>query len=270
MFKDNKNRNKINNSLDKNKQLISNKTLNRYEFKYYSPQKELPPINENSKNSKKGIISSKIKKSSLTKSINYLYKSLFPEEKSSMDELMENYSNQFFKKPVWKYTYSPNKGKDKIRRNLMRKNITMKYYNLMRKPTKLKKIKMFKPRMVQIIEDNNLYRSSLYNRPNELYDENSFLNGIKSKLFNGKDNSFKFIANNDNEAEDYLNNEEKNENIFHNRQIVDMENKNSYRGNISPNAKNKVYLSPIKLEKIKEGEEKSIFQNILIKKQKNI
>ena len=268
MFKDNKNRNKINNSLDKNKQLISNKTFNRYEFKYYSPQKELPPINENSK------ISSKIKKSSLTKSINYLYKSLFPEEKSSLDDLMENYSNQYFKKPVWKYTYSPNKDKDKIRHNLMRKNITMKYYSLMRKPTKLKKIKIFKPRMVQIIEDNNLYKSSLYNKPDELYDENSFLNAIKSKLFNGKDKSFKFIVNNDNdndnETEDYINNEEKKEHIFHNRQIVDMENKNSYRGNISPNAKNKVYLSPIKLEKIKEGEEKSIFKNIVIKKQKKI
>jgi hypothetical protein len=261
MFKDNKNRNKINNILDINKQLISNKTSNKYEFKYYSPQKELPPINDNSK------ISSKIKKSSLTKSINYLFKSLFPEEKCSMDDLLENYSNQFFKKPVWKYTYSPNKGKDKIRRNLMRKNITMKYYNLMRKPTKLKKIKIYKPRMVQIIEDNNLYKSSLYNKPDELYDENSFLNSIKNKLFNGKNNSFKFIIKNDNDAEDYINNEEKKEHIFNNRQIVVVENKNNYRGNISPDVKNKVYLSSINLEKIKEGEEKSIFKNIVIKKQ---
>ena len=262
MIKDNGNINKIKNSLDNNKKLISNKAFNRYDFKYYSPQKDLPPIKENPK------ISSKIKKSSLTKSINYLFKSLFPEEKSSMDDIMENYSNQYFKKPVWKYTYSPNKSKDKIRYNLMRKNITMKYYNLMRKPTKLKKIKIYKPRMVQIIEDNNLYKSSLYNKPDELYDGNSFLNGIKSKLFNGNDNSFKFMVNNDNETEDYYNNEEKNEHNLHNRQIEDVENKNNYKGNISPDANNKVYLSPIKLEKIKEGKEKSIFKNIIIKKQK--
>lgn len=263
MFKDYKNKNKVKNSLDKNKQLISNKTVNRYEFKYYSPQKELPPINENSK------VSSKIKKSSLTKSINYLYKSLFPEEKGSMDDLMENFSNQFLKKPVWKYTYSPNKDKDKIKRDLMRKNISMKYYNLMRKPTKLKKIKIIKPRMVQIIEDNNLYRSSLYNKPEELYDENSFLNGIKSQLFNGSDSTYNFLENNDNEVEEYFNNEKKSEHILYNKQIFDMKNKNNIqRENISPDMKNKVYLSPIKLEKIKEGEEKSVFKNIVIKRQK--
>ena len=264
MFNDNKNRNKIKNSFDKNKKLISNKTSNRYEFKYYSPRKELPPINKDNK------ISSRIKKSSLTKSINNLFKSLFPEEKSSMDEFMENYSNQYFKKPVWKYTYSPNKDKDKIRRNLMRKNITMKYYNLMRKPAKLKRIKIYKPRMVQIVEDNNLYKSSLYNKPEELYDENSFINDIKSKLFNGKDNSFKFLVKNDNGGENYFYNEEKNENILNNRKIIDVENKNNYNENISPDLKNKIYLSPIKLEKIKEGEETSIFKNIVIKKQNKI
>ena len=47
MIKDNENKNK--NSLDNNKQLISNKTFNRYDFKYYSPQKDLPPIKENTK-----------------------------------------------------------------------------------------------------------------------------------------------------------------------------------------------------------------------------
>ena len=218
----------------KNKNLISNKTSYkhnlRYKLKYYSPQKDLPPINQNND------IMSKIKKSTLKKSVSYLYKSLFPDEKKSMEDFLNNFSyDKYLEKPNWKYTYSPFKDEEKIKQDLMMKNTVMKYYNKMKKPSKIKKEIKKKPRMVQIIEDNCEYKNRLYD-----FWEDNFCLSNRNKNSNKKED---YNENNENNKGDIYNNI----NGFNtNRSRNKMNFSKIYRGNLSPFIRNKIYLSPIK------------------------
>lgn len=271
MFREKKYKIKFKNSPNNQTQFIANQESNKYNFKYYSPQKILPSINNN----KDKKIYSKIKRSPLSKTINYLYKTLFPEEKSSMDELVNNFTNKhIFKKPVWKYTYLPYKDEEKIKHDLMTKNTVMKYYNIMKIPTKLKRTIKYKPRMVQIIEDNIIYKNRAYdnNYNNNYFDESYFLNSNKSSLLNGKNSSINLMSNIN---ENFFNDEEKN--INNSAKKIDIEkirNKINisklYGGNSDEHVINKTKrLSPIDYDKISEEEEKNIFKHIILKRKKN-
>ena len=100
----------------------------------------------------------KVYNSPLSSSINILYKSLFPDEKNSLDNFLENFPNKFIKKPKWEFSTYKTRGDDIIRKELMKKNRTLRSYEYLRQPTKLKKIKIKKPNMVRIIEDNFCYK----------------------------------------------------------------------------------------------------------------
>ena len=65
----------------------------------------------------------KVYNSPLSSSINILYKSLFPDEKNSLDNFLENFPNKFIKKPKWEFSTSKTRGDDIIRKELMKKTI---------------------------------------------------------------------------------------------------------------------------------------------------
>ena len=246
-----KNKIKNNNSSENNRYLIANKsspnkTKNKYNLKKYNVKKELPPINQNID------MATKIKKSSLKKSISYLYKSLFPDEKNSMEDFLNNFSyDKFLKRPHWKYTFYSFKDTDRIKKDLMMKNKPMKYYNKMKKPCFIKKEFKKKPRMVQIIEDNCSYKNRLYDSPSDYFLFSNIKN--KSKIDINKD---------EDENDENYEGEENNLNIFKNNMDINKtRNKvhfsNIYRGDIYPFMKNKILLSPLKYIKIKDGENKN-------------
>ena len=240
--------NNINRNLSENlrykipTKLSSNKSENRFNLKKKFIKKVLPPINKNND------IASKIKKSSLKKSISYLYKSLFPDEKNSMEDFLHNFSSdKYLNRPNWKYTFSPFKDEEKIRQDLMSKNTIMKLYNKMKKPSLIKKEFKKKPRMVQIIEDNYIYKNRLYNNP---FDDELGLSNIKNKSIKINKNENEEEKENDNESEKsylYGNYDDmyKSSNRVHFSNI--------YRGNIYPYMQGKILLSPINIIKIKDG-----------------
>ena len=158
-----------------------------YKINDNSKNNKLPPIN------KPKNISTKIKKSSLAGSINILYKSLFPDEKHTLDNFLDNYEKKYFKQPKWKFTITKTRSDDKIRKELMKKNRTMRSYEYLRKPTKLKQNILIKPKMVRIVEDNFSYKYRYFINPWEeeynLYRKSKNkgsqinLNLIKNKLY---------------------------------------------------------------------------------------
>ena len=232
MFTNYRKKIKIKDLSEGKKRLIPNLSQNKYKIKYYSS--DLPPINQNDN------IIKKIKKSSLSKSITFLYQSLFPDEKNTMQEFLDNYSyEKFFNRPIWKYTFYRYKIEDQIKYYAMLKNNEMKLYNKMKKPCKLKKEFKRKPRMVQIIEDNTLYKNRIKNNP---WDENY--------IFLNKNNSVNILSKSKENKEEYNDYNENNysKNIFEN---INREYKNRnrinlnniYKDNISSLKKNKMHLS---------------------------
>ena len=222
--------------------LSSNKSETKFNLKKKFMKKILPPINKNSD------LATKIKKSSLKKSISYLYKSLFPDEKNSMENFLNNFSSdKFLKRPNWKYTFSPFKDEEKIRQDLMSKNTIMKLYNKMKKPNLIKKEYRKKPRMVQIIEDNYIFKNRLYENP---FDDEFGLSNSKNKSIkiNKDENEEEEENDNDTEKSDiYANYDEMNKST--NR----IHFSNIYRGNIYPYFQGKILLSPFNSIKIKDG-----------------
>ena len=124
--------------------------------KKFSSKSILPPINQNKE--KNNDLITQIKKSSISKSINLLYKSFFPDQKTNLNNFLINYSNKHIKKQTWKYSITKSRSDDNIRKEVMEKNKTMRSYEYMRKPCKLNQIRVFKPRMIQIIENNDNYK----------------------------------------------------------------------------------------------------------------
>ena len=188
------------------KKILKSNSTGRYKlnkFNKKTSKKTLPPINI--KQAKDEDITSKIKKASLSKSISYLYKSLFPDEKNSVEHFFENYSyTKFLKRPDWRYTFLPINDSNKVKQNLMMKNKVMKYYNKMKSPSKLKKEVKRKPRMVEIIEDNDSYKNRVLYHPFE--DDFSILNikkklGIENAHYNNKGEEGNNIGEGDNEDE---------------------------------------------------------------------
>ena len=240
MFTDYRKKIKIKDLSEGKKRLIPNLSQNKYKIKYYSS--DLPPINQNDN------IIKKIKKSSLSKSISFLYRSLFPDEKNTMQEFLDNYSyEKFFNRPNWKYTFYRYKIEDQIKYYAMLQNHEMKLYNKMKKPSLIKKEFKKKPRMVQIIEDNYIYKNRLYNNP---FDDELGLSNIKNKSIK--------INKNENEEEEENENESEKSYLYGNYDdMYKSSNRvhfsNIYRGNIYPYMQGKILLSPINIIKIKDG-----------------
>ena len=144
------------NRKSRNKLSLSDRKSYRRKNNKYSKLNILPPINQS-----KDIFST-IKGSSITGSINFLYHSLFPDEKNTLERFLYNYSNKYNVKPKWKFSTTKPRNDDKIRNELMKRNRTMRSFEYLRKPTKMKKIKIIKPKMVQIIEDNFEYKYRIF------------------------------------------------------------------------------------------------------------
>jgi hypothetical protein len=197
------------------KKIMKSNSTSRYKlnkFNKKTSKKKLPPINFKQAKDNEDI-TSKIKKASLSKSISYLYKSLFPDEKNSVEHFFENYSyTKFLKKPDWRYTFLPINDSNKVKQNLMMKNKVMKYYNKMKSPSKLKKEVKRKPRMVEIIEDNCTYKNRVLYHP---FEEDFSILNIKKKLgignarYNNQGEEGNNIGDGDNEDE-IDNNQKKN------------------------------------------------------------
>ena len=180
--------NKINSSSSSKNYSTINSTKNKCNSKYFSPQIKLPFINQN--NNDNNLIT-KIKKSSLSKSISFLYKTLFPDQKQTLDEFLDNYSyDKFLKKPHWKYTFYPLKEEAKIKQYIMVNNKEMKFYNNIKKPCKIKVEYKRKPRMVEIIEDNYIYKHR-DNKDNPFAINFNFLNKNKSAIKLGENKAKK-------------------------------------------------------------------------------
>ena len=130
------------------------------------------------------------KKSSLKGSINVLYKSLFPEEKTNLDSFIEKYLDKSLKRPLWKYSLKTERHDDIIRKELMKKNRMMKSYEYLRQPTKLKLFENRKPNMVKIIEDNYSYKYKFILYPWE-EEYNSYIKNKNKNSLNK--NSLKLI-----------------------------------------------------------------------------
>ena len=238
------------NSLKKDKKKFK---YNLKRIKRNHSQNELPPINQNSD------VASKIKKSSLKRSISYLYKSLFPDEKNSMENFLNNFSyNKHLKKPNWKYTFYRFKEEEKIRNELMTRNKIMNHYNKMKKPCFIKKEFKKKPRMVQIIEDNYSYKNRYNENPlNEEFNLTNRKKPIKLELNNTNQ-----------ESDDYeeLENEDSNDNDYYfslNNSKKKIHFSSIYRGTIYPFMNGKILLSPLKSIIIKNGESKKYYINEL-------
>ena len=167
-----------------------------------------------------------------------------------MEDFLNNFStDKFLNRPNWKYTFSPFKDEEKIRQELMSRNTIMKLYNKMRKPSLIKKEFKKKPRMVQIIEDNYIYKNRLY----DYAFENEF------DLINKKNKSIK-INKDENEEEEENDNDNESEysDIYKNYNEMNKSSSrnhfsNIYRGNIYPYMQGKILLSPINIIKIKDG-----------------
>ena len=235
MFTEYRKKIKIKGLSEQKKRLIPNLSKNRYNIKYYSS--DLPAINPNDN------IISKIKKYSLSKSISFLYKSLFPDEKNTMEGFLNNYSyEKFFNRPKWKYTFYRNKIEDNLKNKAMLQNYEMKLYNKMKKPCKLKKEFKKKPRMVQIIEDNILYRNRITSNP---WDENY--------LFLNRNNSVNLFDNNKVNKEEFKENEK-------NYPKIIIENKSYF-----DKSRNKMNLNKIYKENLSSLKKKEIFRSYNIK-----
>ena len=240
-----------NNRYSTSKKISSKNLKKKYTLKRNHSQNELPPINQNSD------VASKIKKSSLKKSISYLYKSLFPDEKNSMEEFLNNFSyNKHLNKPNWKYTFSPLKEEEKIKIDLMSRNKIMNHYNKMKKPCFIKKEFKRKPRMIQIIEDNNLYKNRLYDYP--LDNEFNLTNRKRSIEL-----EFKNVNQEADEYEEEFDNEDLNDNYYfsQNNNKNKIHFSNIYRGTIYPFMNGKILLSPIKSLLIKDGDNQKYDRN---------
>ena len=160
----------IKNPKFKNKLLSSDRKPIYTKIKNHSKKNLFPPIKRSND------IYSKIKRSTLSGSINILYKSLFPDERNTLDAFLNSYHNKYIVQPKWKFTNNKTRNDDKIREEFMKTHRTMRSYEFMRKPTKLKKIKITKPKMVQIVENNFSYKYRYFLNPWEeeynLYREN--------------------------------------------------------------------------------------------------
>ena len=149
----------INNQKSKPILLLPNNSNNIIKKNIKPEDKKLPPIN-NPTTSKK-----KKKKYLLEDSINIIYKSLFPDERNDLDVFLKNYPNKYKKNPKWNYTTRKTRNDDNIRKELMTKNKTMRSYEYLRLPTKMQKIRINKPKMVKIIEDNFCYKYRAFLNP---------------------------------------------------------------------------------------------------------
>jgi hypothetical protein len=227
---------------------LSNKnysTIISTKYNSYSPQIKLPIINQ------KNNIVTKIKNASMKKSLSYLYKILFPEQKKTMEEFLNNFSyDKFLNRPDWKYTFYPFKDEDKIKKFLMYNNNIMRYYNNMKKPSKLKKEYTRKPRMMQIIEENYIYKNQDFISPCD--EDKIFLNKSNSSIKLGDKSNEKKLGN--------KHEGEKNTSlklIYKNNANNSVKNKNKAnfgninRANIPSLKRNKTYLSNIFLKKCK-------------------
>ena len=125
-------------------------TTNKVKYNSKNNKPKFPKLISKSNNS--------TKKSTLRGSINVLYKSLFPEEKTNLDSFLEKYLDKTLKRPLWKYSLKTERTDDIIRKELMKKNRMMKSYEYLRQPAKLKLFEKRKPNMVKIIEDNYSYK----------------------------------------------------------------------------------------------------------------
>ena len=132
---------------------------NKIKKKIQSEDNKLPPINNPTSPKKKK------KKYMLADSINLIYKTLFPDERNDLDKFLKNFSNKNKKKPKWNYSTRKTRNDDKIRKELMTKNKTMRSYEYLRQPTKLQKIIIKKPKMIKIIEDNFCYKYRYFLNP---------------------------------------------------------------------------------------------------------
>ena len=131
----------------------TNKFLNKAKFNTKNKLFKFPKLHNSI-----GISNNNTKKSSLSSSVNILYKSLYPEEKTNLDKFLIDYLDKSIEKPIWKYSLKKARNDDIIRKELMKKNKTMKSYEYLRLPTKLKFIEKRKPNMVRITEDNYLFK----------------------------------------------------------------------------------------------------------------
>ena len=114
---------------------------------------------------KSNTLYTQIKNTTLSGSINILYKSFFPNEKNSLDNFLNDYYNKLIKKPKWNYSLKKTRNDDKIRKELISKNRTMRSFEYLRKPSKLIKRVNKKPNMVQIVENNFSYKYRFFLNP---------------------------------------------------------------------------------------------------------
>ena len=128
---------------------------------------------------------------SLSGSINVLYKSLYPEEKNTLENFLVKYRDLYLKRPNWKFSLKQSRNDDIIRHELMKKNRTMRSYEYLRKPTKLKIFKNRKPNMVQIIEDNNTFKYRFILNP---WEEEYYSYKMKKNNSSSK-NIFEYLMN---------------------------------------------------------------------------
>ena len=257
-------KNKIKNLSENNRYLKSNKKSpkkikKKKKLTRYNSLNKLPSINQNSD------IASKIKKSSFKKSVSYLYQSLFPDEKNSMDEFLNNIPyNKNLQKPKWKCALSLLKEEEKIKNDLMSRNIIMKDYNKMKKPSWIKKEFKKKPRMAQIIEDNILYKNRFYDNPTN--DEFN-LNNKKKEINLDFNNNVENEEDDEYEEDEEYENEDKNDNNFYYNNSIRNKNKvhfsDIYKKTIYPFINGQVLFSPMKSILIKEGDKKKYYRNIL-------
>ena len=107
----------------------------------------------------------RLKNTTLSGSINILYKAFFPGEKNSVDNFLDNLYNKKIRKPKWNYSIKKTRNDDKIRNDLIKKNRVMRSYEYLRKPTILIKRPIKKPNMVQIVENNFSYKYRFFLNP---------------------------------------------------------------------------------------------------------
>ena len=166
-----------------NKQKI--KILHKMKNKSRNKINMLPKINNLT------TINNHNKITSLSGSINVLYKSLYPEEKNTLENFLVKYRDLYLKRPNWKFSLKQSRNDDIIRHELMKKNRTMRSYEYLRKPTKLKIFKNRKPNMVQIIEDNNTFKYRFILNP---WEEEYYSYKMKKNNSSSK-NIFEYLIN---------------------------------------------------------------------------
>ena len=164
----------------------TNKFLNKAKFNTKNKLFKFPKLHNSI-----GISNNNTKKSSLSSSVNILYKSLYPEEKNTLENFLLKYSGLYLKRPNWKFSLKKSRNDDIIRHELMKKNRTMRSYEYLRKPTKLKIFKNRKPNMVQIIEDNNTFKYRFILNP---WEEEYYSYKMKKNNSSSK-NIFEYLIN---------------------------------------------------------------------------